>query len=298
MSDKKFEDVALIKLDGTMVKVDGTEKKSSFFDFLKVPLDEWDAITFTPEEAIRIKQQLQRLSTGASAAIYLTCGGPEVCPFATKCPYVQADRARKAVDPSAKGIVPIGSECPVEIQMMDQWSFLYAKEYEIEDGNFTEWSMVRELAEIELMMWRINNNMAKSQNSELVQENVVGMTTTGDGPPVPITRMEVSAFFEAKERLSNRRSKIVKLMVGDRQEKYKREAALKQQMIPLPLPPSCVTISTRSSMSPRPWILSCLSPRLKSLRYLKFPRLLPPINSSLLSLVTPPKNKAIMKSNG
>lgn len=229
MSTKKFEDVALIKLDGTMVKIDGTEKKSSFFDFLKLPLDDWDNITFTPEEAIRIKQQLQRLSTGASAAIYLICGGAVVCPFAAKCPYVRAELLRKAVDPSAKGIVPIGSECPVEIQMMDQWSFLYAKEYDIEDGNFTEWGMVRELAEIELMMWRLNNNIAKAQNAELVQENVVGMAPTGDGGTVPITRMEVSAFFDAKERLSNRRAKIVKLMVGDRQEKYKREAALKQQ---------------------------------------------------------------------
>jgi hypothetical protein len=33
--------------------------------------------------------------------------------------------------------------------------------------------------------------------------------------------------MDAKEKLSARRSKIIKLMVGDRQEKYKKEAALK-----------------------------------------------------------------------
>jgi hypothetical protein len=33
--------------------------------------------------------------------------------------------------------------------------------------------------------------------------------------------------MEQKERLYNRRSKVVKLMVGDRQERYKKEAALK-----------------------------------------------------------------------
>ena len=36
--------------------------------------------------------------------------------------------------------------------------------------------------------------------------------------------------MEQKERLQNRRSRIIKLMVGDRQEKYKKEAALKVKL--------------------------------------------------------------------
>ena len=39
--------------------------------------------------------------------------------------------------------------------------------------------------------------------------------------------MHNNPFMELKDRLQSRRSKIVKLMVGDRQEKYKMEAALK-----------------------------------------------------------------------
>ena len=36
--------------------------------------------------------------------------------------------------------------------------------------------------------------------------------------------------MDQKEKLQNRRSKVIKLMVGDRQERYKKEAALKVKM--------------------------------------------------------------------
>ena len=38
---------------------------------------------------------------------------------------------------------------------------------------------------------------------------------------------QISQFVELREKLLNRKHKLIKLMVGDRQEKYKREAALK-----------------------------------------------------------------------
>lgn len=83
--------------------------------------------------------------------------------------------------------------------------------------------MCREMAEIELLLWRINNGLAKPENAELVQDVIVGVDKQGE----PLTRMETSALFEAKERLQARKTRMIKLMVGDRQEKYKREAALK-----------------------------------------------------------------------
>lgn len=218
-------DVALVKLDGTLIKKDGTQEKSNFFDFLKIQPDDYSDISWTPEEANRIKKQLQRLSTGASAAIPLICGGPAICPFADRCVFVAEDKRRKQEDPLAKQLCPVGKTCLTELNLLDEWTRLYIEEYGIEPDTFTEFQMVRELAEIELMLWRLNNNMAKPGHSQLVQETVVGMTKEG----VPLTRWEVSAFFEAKERLQNRKSKLVKLMVGDRQEKYKRDAALRQR---------------------------------------------------------------------
>jgi hypothetical protein len=221
----KLDNVALVKLDGTLIKKDGTQEKSNFFDFLQIQPDDYSDMSWTPEEANRIKKQLQRLSTGASAALPITCGGPAICPFADRCVFVVEDKKRKLEDPLAKQITPVGKQCLVELNLLDEWTRLYIEEYGIEPDTFTEFQMVRELAEIELMLWRLNNNMAKPEHSQLVQETIVGITKEG----TPLTRWEVSAFFEAKERLQNRKSRLVKLMVGDRQEKYKRVAALRQR---------------------------------------------------------------------
>lgn len=113
--------------------------------------------------------------------------------------------------------------CLIEVNLLNQWTRLYIKEYEIDEYNFTDFQMVRELAEIELMLWRLNNNLAKPENAELIQESIVGIDREGNA----LTRKEINSYIEAKERLQNRKSKIIKLMVGDRQEKYKREAALR-----------------------------------------------------------------------
>ena len=71
---------------------------------------------------------------------------------------------------------------------------------------------------------RLNMNLAKKENSELVLDQVVGIANDGE---TPIIQKTISPFIELKDRLQNRKSKIIKLMVGDRQEKYKKEAALK-----------------------------------------------------------------------
>jgi hypothetical protein len=153
------------------------------------------------------------------------CGGIARCPFASKCPLIKIDKERREKDSQAKLVTPVGKSCLIESNLLLEWTRLYIKEYEIDEDNFTEFQMVRELAEIELMLWRLNNNISKPENANLTQDTVVGIDKQGN----VLTRVEISALFEAKERLQNRKSRLIKLMVGDRQEKYKREAALKMK---------------------------------------------------------------------
>lgn len=219
-----MSDIKQIKLDGTMIKSDGTSQKSNYFKFLDLHPDDYSDIVYTPEQAQRIRSHLLHLSTGASAAVPMICGGVAKCPFADRCPLVIEDRrAKEEGVPNYKPVTPVGRSCLVEINLLNEWTRLYLHEYEVEENSFTEINMCRELAETELMLWRINNNIAKPGNAELVQEVVVGVDKQGTA----LTRQEVTALFEAKERLQNRKSKLIKLMVGDRQEKYKRDAALK-----------------------------------------------------------------------
>lgn len=99
----------------------------------------------------------------------------------------------------------------------------YFDEYQIDPQSFTELSIINQLAEIEVLDWRLNNNLSKVENSELIQDSTVAVDPEGN----PIIQRQVSAFLEAKERIMNRKARLITMMVGDRKERYKREAALK-----------------------------------------------------------------------
>ncbi len=199
----------LVSVKGNAL-VNGKLSKSNYFSFIKEDLDDYDDVYYTPEEAVRISKHMQKLSTGSTAMIPLRCGG-ELCPFKDYC--ILFDM----------GKVPIGKQCQIENTLLKQWTVNYLEEFDVNPENFTEITYVNELAEIMVLERRLNINIAKCSNAELITEVNVGVDREGD----PITQQQISPFMELKEKLSSRRNKIVKLMAGDRQEKYKKESALK-----------------------------------------------------------------------
>jgi len=213
----------LIKLDGTLIKSDGSQVKSNYFKFLELLPDDYSDITYTPEEALKVRAHMSHLSTGSSAAIPLTCAGLAKCPFQERCPFVRIDKERRKLDKTSKLVTPIGRQCLVEINLLNEWTRLYIMEFEVDETSFFEMRTANELAEIELMLWRLNNNLAKPEYAELVQETVVGVDKEGNA----LTRKEVNAFVEAKDKFNNRKSRLIKHMVGDREGDYKRKAALR-----------------------------------------------------------------------
>lgn len=213
----------LMKLDGTLVKSDGTEKKTGFFDFLEIPAGDYTDIYFTKAEAEHIQARMRSLSTGSTAAIPLICTGKK-CPFSAQCIFLRLDEERRKEDPGAKLMTPLGRSCLLEVNLVTQWTRMYLTQFEVTEEDVVDFFYCRELAEIDLMNWRLNNNLAKPENAELVMDVNVGVDKKGN----PLTRQETSAFFEAKEKLAARRSRIIKFMAGDRQEKWKKQSALKQ----------------------------------------------------------------------
>jgi hypothetical protein len=207
MSDK------IVTLKGIAITEDGKLTKSGYFEFLKIDLDDYSDLEFSPDEARKISSHLRALSTGSTAMTPMYCAGP-MCPFAQRCPLQSINKA------------PIGKQCLIEVQLMKEWIMRYIEEYDVDPNNFTEVAYVNELAEIEVLLMRLNMNIAKAENAELIIDQEVGATNQGD----PIIQKNVSPFMDLKDRLQSRRSKIIKLMVGDRQEKYKKEAALKVKL--------------------------------------------------------------------
>ena len=226
-----------LKQSGSIIKRDPEEVislKSQFFNFLDIDIDRYKPVEYTKAEAIYIKQRMQHLSTGSAAALPLICKGPQ-CPFARKCPFIAVDEQRKADWNEAKreGLeqfseppelqTPITKHCLVEINLLNEWTRLYIGEFDVVEESFIELRTCSELAELEVMLWRINNGLGKEENAELLQETIVGTDRDGN----ILKRTEANCLLEVRDRLVNRKSKLIKLMVGDRQEKYKREAALK-----------------------------------------------------------------------
>jgi len=187
----------------------GKLARSDYFKFLNLDLDKYDDLEFTPAQAKKVHQHLLKLSTGASAMVPIYCA--PTCPFRDRCVFFQMDMA------------PFGKQCLNETTLIKQWTMDFMTEYDVDPNNFTEVTYVNELVELEILQMRLNMNLAKAENAELIIDQTIGVDREGD----PIVQKSVSPFLEAKEKLWARKSKIIKLMVGDRQEKYKKEAALK-----------------------------------------------------------------------
>lgn len=203
----------IVTLKGDALTIDGAKTKHKYFDFLNINLDSYSDLTFSPEEANKISNHMRKLSTGATAMIPLYCAG-DTCPFKDRCPLYAINRH------------PLGRQCLIETELIKEFIMRAIEEYDIDPSNFTEIGFVNELAEIEILLMRLNMNLSKPEHAELVTDQTIAIDNQGN----PIVQKQLSPFMDQKEKLYTRRAKIIKLMVGDRQEKYKKEAALKMKI--------------------------------------------------------------------
>lgn len=196
---------------GLAVTKDGKLKKSKYLNVLAGTIDDYSAMVFTKKEVDRLRTTAYNLRNGSTAAMPVVCTGP-LCPWATRCVYMEI------------GKPPIGMQCLVEIGLMKQWQLSYLEEYEIDTENFTEMTLINELVEVELSLYRCNLSMSLDieQASGIVDVNI-GVDHHGN----PITQKQISQSMELREKLLGRKHRLIKMLVGDRQEKYKKEAALK-----------------------------------------------------------------------
>jgi hypothetical protein len=200
-----------VSLGGVAETVSGKLTKSNYFRFLGHDLDDYSNIQFTKEEAQKIHHHLAKLSTGSTAVVPLYCGG-DICPFRDRCPLYTMEKH------------PLGKLCPIENHLLKEYTIRYFEEFDIDPQNWTEVGYVNELAEIDIYLTRLKYILARPVNSELIIDQVVGFSGQEQ---IPVIQKQLSPYMDQMEKLNNRKSKIIKLMVGDRQEKYKKEAALK-----------------------------------------------------------------------
>lgn len=190
-----------------------TKNKKTLKDILEAGAEDYSDIELSETEEKDLVKTLKKMATGAAAFAPMRCAG-SACPFASECPLQRAGKA------------PIDKPCLLEETMLKESILSYVADYDIDPNNFTELGICTELAEIEVLQWRLNMALRRPENAGLVMDQSVGVDRDGQ----EITQLQVSPIFEQKQKLANRKSKLIKLMVGDRQEKYKMEAALKQKV--------------------------------------------------------------------
>lgn len=193
---------------------DGEKIKSKLFSFLKLDPDEYGDIVLSADDARMVHSRLIGVKWGGAAAkVPLMCGGPEICPFSEDCPFVEINK------------VPVGRKCPIEKELIAYWVAKYFDEFEIDESNQSEISMVTELAELDIYDYRCSLILSRAENAELTQEIVVGVNADGNA----IYNEDIHKAFELKERVKKRKHTILESLVGTRKEKYKRDAALKKR---------------------------------------------------------------------
>lgn len=164
---------------------------------------------YTQDEITKIKKSLSKMASAPGILVGRECPGRDQCNFRNKCEWARAEKE------------PVGKSCPVEQFLFTEFLIRYMNDLQVDPTNAGEMAYINELAEIEILLMRANNALSKPDNVDLVIDTI--QSVAGQ----LVTVKEVSPHLVAKTDLSKRRERILKLMVGDRQEKYKAQAALK-----------------------------------------------------------------------
>ncbi len=188
-----------------------TSTVAQWADFYASP-DDYSTQTFTSEEMDKIKRKLKSLSSGSSSSLPLRCAGA-TCPFSANCTFVELDKA------------PLGKTCLIEGSLLREWTIGFIMEYGVSPDSLTDRILVQELAELELILYRVNSILSLPEHGNLMAEENICADRQGN----IISKTVVNGFLDLKLKIGARKDKIIKMMVGDRQEKYKKAAALKQR---------------------------------------------------------------------
>jgi len=207
-------------LTGIAIDEDGKPIESKMFKFLQLDPELYGDIAIKAEEAQLIHRRLIGVKWGGAAAkVPLMCAGATVCPFQIECPFVELEKAL------GEKKVPVGRKCPIEMELIAYWTSKYIEEFDVDTNNQSEVSLITELAELDIFDYRCSMILSRAENAEMTQEVTVGMDTEGN----PISNEEIHKAWELKERVKNRKQKILESLVGTRKEQYKRDAALKKR---------------------------------------------------------------------
>jgi hypothetical protein len=139
--------------------------------------------------------------TGLYTRIPIICKG-QCCPYGATCGLLEF------------GLDVLGERCPLETTMIEQKLANYTEEFGLDESSYTDWTMVKELINAEIMIERCLALM--SQEGSAITEEFIG---TSESSGVDYFRKEISKTQELYERNLKIKERILDTMMATRKAK-------------------------------------------------------------------------------
>ncbi len=200
----------LLCLDGTQI-TDGEISKTNFFDFLKMDLADYSNVKLTPDQALKFRNHVVRMTHGVAAAIPLLCSGTE-CPNKI-CPLHEGKS------------YPLTQPCIVETRMIQLSMANYVEDLGVDTSSITQMVQVNKLVELDIKDYRANLGLSGGTDEEAA---TLLKTTTMIHGEDPIETVNPHPLLEIQNNNQRLRMQLLEALVATQREKYKKAAALKQ----------------------------------------------------------------------
>jgi hypothetical protein len=149
-----------------------------------------------------IKQSLEIYNTkhGMYSAIPMMCKG-DGCPYASVCPILDG------------GGDPKGQRCPLEIGIVLKKFEEYTEYFHVADNDVVDMGLIKDLVDYDVQLFRAENRIA--MEGDFLEDVIITVTESGQ----EITNKQVSKAAEYKERIMNKKHKVLELMNSTRKDK-------------------------------------------------------------------------------
>ena len=181
------------------------EKRKAFEEMMEQCGNPWGY----SEGALESKKAAMTMlstKTGLYSRIPIICKGCN-CPYGQTCGLLEF------------GLDTVGERCVLETTMIEQKLANYTQEFDLDESSYTDWTMVKELINAEIMIERCLALM--SQEGCAITEEFIG---TSEATGTDYFRKEISKTQELYERNLKIKERILDTMMATRKAKSKIKA--------------------------------------------------------------------------
>lgn len=200
----------------------------AYIEHKNIEAGQYKDIDLSEAELKEIKTVIRAKSVGVFYELPMRCLGDR-CSTRNECPLYQMGKA------------PVNRKCLIEVAFIEHLYHGYTSYFNITPGDWATFSLVNDLITTEVYIRRVltsigDPSVRESYYKDEKKLDDIPIQEFQDGVIVTYTDtefgrewdMRTNPLLDTLEKLTAKKNKILTTLVGTPQEKYKRDAALKQ----------------------------------------------------------------------